>query len=165
MPARNWFALFLLTLIMFSRVVSAGNWTGYINDKSLKGERYGYLSSVSSTQPLSKFRLLCHSDSVVTLYIDEKIVDGRYSTINLRVDQLPVVNLAVSAIDGRVELSNQSVGFWMVIAQMAAGVTLSIDAGSELHQYSLEGFTQSYNNQCGWSGEARKYRNYLHHYR
>ena len=167
MSGKHWCRALLSTLLIICQTSSAAeDWSGYINDKSLSGEPYGYVSSLSTSRPTSKLRLLCHSDDVFTLYLDEDIIADSATTVDLSVDSLPVVSQVISRVKGTIVISNQQPDFWDLIAQMAAGVTLTIDSGAlGIHQYSLSGFTHSLLSYCGWSGEARKYQYFLYRYR
>ncbi len=168
MVAKHCCEVLLLALFLFcqSALADAQDWSGYLNDKSVSGNTYGYMSTVSKSRPVSKLRVLCHFDGVSTLYFDEEIIDENTTTLSLTVDRLPVINLAVNRLGRKYEFSSQEPEFWKLIAQLVAGANLKIDSGTaQLHQYSLAGFTNSYLSNCGWSGGAKKYQQYLQHYR
>ena len=167
MAGKHWFTALLSTLLINCETVNASErWSGYINNKSLNGEPYGYVSSLSNSRPASKLRLLCHSDDVFALYFDQHIIADSSTTVDIAVDNLPVVSLAVERVDAGLVVSNQQPDFWKLIAQMAAGLTLVIDSGVQgWHQFSLSGFTNALISNCGWSSEVEKYQTYLHHYR
>ena len=167
MAGKHWFTALLSTLLINCETVNASErWSGYINNKSLNGEPYGYVSSLSNSRPASKLRLLCHSDDVFALYFDQHIIADSSTTVDIAVDNLPVVSLAVGRVDAGLVVSNQQPDFWKLIAQMAAGLTLVIDSGARgWHQFSLSGFTNALMSNCGWSSEVEKYQTYLHHYR
>ena len=167
MAGKHWFTALLSTLLINCETVNASErWGGYINNKSLNGEPYGYVSSLSNSGPASKLRLLCHSDDVFALYFDQHIIADSSTTVDIAVDNLPVVSLAVERVDAGLVVSNQQPDFWKLIAQMAAGLTLVIDSGVQgWHQFSLSGFTNALISNCGWSSEVEKYQTYLHHYR
>lgn len=167
MAKKYWFGGSFSALLLFCQtVLAAQDWSGYINDKSMSGNTYGYLSTVSKSSPVSKLRMLCHSSGVSTLYFDEEIIGENTIALSLTVDRLPVVDLAISRLGGRYGLTSQATEFWKLIAQLVAGASLKISSGAgRLHQYSLAGFTDSYLSNCGWLSGAREYQEYLHRYR
>ena len=157
----------LFTSIMVSFNVNASDdWSGYITDKLLNSENYGYSSTISDSNPTSKLWLVCQPNSVFTLLADGIISSDTTSSVKITVDGLPAVYLTASRVNNRFEISNQNPEFWRLIAQMSAGVKLVIDSGSGvLHQYSLSGFTNSFLNVCDWSVEAKQFQQYLDEYR
>lgn len=143
---------------------STNNWTGYLNDKSLTGEVYGYLSVSDAETAGSKLRLLCHGGEFALLF-DDKIV-ATSGTVAIGVDTLPEVFFTIDRFDAGQGISNNSDEFWDLIAQMVAGASLRVDTGAgHVHQYSLYGFTRAYLTGCGWSGLAEGYQEFLPYYR
>ena len=61
MAGKHWFTALLSTLLINCETVNASErWGGYINNKSLNGEPYGYVSSLSNSRPASKLLSLIH---------------------------------------------------------------------------------------------------------
>lgn len=152
--------------MFWSKVNTAADWSGYINDLSLNGETYGYLWSISNSVPTRKLRLVCRSNGVFTLYANNKIPAVAAPSTGIVVDRLAAIRLATKPVDQRNEISSHDPEFWRLIARMSAGANLTIDSGADgKHQYSLSGFTKTFLKICGWSGDARKFEEYIHQYR
>jgi len=147
-------------------VAAAGDWSGYVNDKSVSSKPYGFLSSISQSETSGKIKLVCHSPSVFTLYVARRISqDYVTSELEISVDELPVLSLAIEATKDNYTISNQSEEFWKLIAQMSAGAIIRVVASDQvLQEYSLTGFTRSYLNNCGWLNAAHNYQSYLSEY-
>lgn len=138
-------------------------WTGYLNDKSLTGEIYGYLSVGDGKSSDGKLRLLCHG-SAFALILDDEIAAGA-GTVAIEIDSLPAMFFGIDRVDAGQGVSNHSDSFWDLIARMVAGATIRIDTGvGDKQQYTLSGFTQAYQTGCGWSAQAQKYTAFLQHY-
>lgn len=148
---------------------AAGEWAGYYNDKTASKVPYGYLSSNSITRPASKLRLLCHSGGGFALLIDENFAAvGDFAKVEITVDSLPALVYTMDRVDGFYVVSDEEPGFWRLVAQMVAGMTVTLNLGSAtggFHQFSLSGFTETYLQACGWSGQARDYQRYLRQFR
>jgi hypothetical protein len=139
------------------------SWSGYLNDKSLTGEVYGYLSVSDDKASGSKLRLLCHGRAFTLLLDDELAANA--GTVAIAVDSLSEMFFTIEPVDAGQGISNQTDAFWDLIARMVAGATIRIDTGvGGDQQYTLTGFTQAYQDGCGWSGLAGEYTAYLHYY-
>ena len=154
----------LVLLVSCLSVAAAADWNGYVNDKSVSSKPYGFLSSISNSDPPGKLKLVCHSPSVFTLFLAEKNAN-QYAEIKVSVDKLPALSLAIDATEDQYTISSRADGFWELIAQMSAGAILRVSADHHvLHEYSLSGFTRSYLDNCGWLQSANSYQRYLHEY-
>ena len=162
----------LVAGLLFNSVVTsfeakaADDWHGYLNDKLLSGEKYGFLSSISDTSPVNKLRLVCHSNGLFTLSVDAALFTEATALIKNTVDKLPSVYLTARRVNGSYDIYNDSPEFWKLIAQMSAGIKLNIDSGAgSLHQHGLSGFTYSFLDVCGWSDDAKQFQQYIDRYR
>lgn len=167
MHLRSMVAGLLLTSVVTSfEAKAADDWNGYLNDKLLSGEKYGFLSSISDSSPINKLRLVCHSDGLFSLSVDAALFTDAVSLIKITVDKLPSVYLTARRVNDSYEIYNDSPEFWKLIAQMSAGIKLNIDSGAGgLHQHGLSGFTDSFLSVCGWSDDAKQFQQYLDQYR
>ena len=91
--------------------------------------------------------------------------DHSLSDIAVSVDRLPPVNLSLQRTGAGLTITNNTIHFWNMIAQMSAGAVFNLSvANKKLYRYSLKGFTKAYQEYCGWMNSANKYRTYLDRY-
>lgn len=156
----------LLTILSYSAVTSA-EWQGYINNKTLADTPYGYLASASTSRVFSQLKLVCFAPDEFEIFLDDRITDNApISNVTVSVDQLPPLTFSVHPVTGSYTFTNKTPEFWHLIAQMSAGVAVSISTGAgATHDYDLSGFTKSYLDVCGWLDSANRYRKHLDRYR
>jgi hypothetical protein len=141
-------------------------WQGYINNKTFQDYTYGYLFVNSNSTVDEKLRLICHAPDTFMLLVPRNIEDDQRS-VQLTVDSLPTWNFPKDTIENNSAVSMSTNGFWDLLAQMAAGAQLKIGwPNQDTHyEFSLQGFTRSFTDQCGWLAASRSYLPYLDKYR
>ncbi len=165
LPLNIWLT-WLIIASFFLSPVSAADWTGYINNKTLKDGAYGYMVNTSKVDGRSKLKLVCFPPDNFRLYLDDTVIsDNSLSDIAVSVDGLPPVNLSPQRAGAGFTITNNTIHFWNLIAQMSAGAVFNLSvANNKTYRYSLNGFTKAYQDYCGWMNSANKYRSYLDRY-
>lgn len=161
-----------ISLIMSKTAWPSPIWSGYINDRSTPGDRYGYIETVSTvgTGVKSKLRLTCYPPQGFRIYIDEKLLGQSIpSEIPITIDTLPTELFQLNQHGPRFFITNrgnQGNKFWILIAQMIAGSEMRLQlAASENYSYSLSGFTSAYTKNCSWIPDAKTYDLFIDNYK
>lgn len=156
----------VLLLAMFCNPLNAiAEWSGDITDETIVGRPFGHLTSTSDYFGDTELKLVCFEENSVWLYLDKRITNSAPApNITVSVDRLPPIYLAFQRKGENYTITNQRPDFWKLIAQMAAGAVLKVDIDGIQHRYNLTGFSNSYEENCGWVNSANNYHTYLSWY-
>lgn len=159
----------ILSTILYlwaAAAISDSSWQGYINDKGQLGEKYGYIETASHTAK-GKLRLTCYPPLGFRMYLNEALLaSGPPDQVTFRVDRLTEHSFPVYQDGSHYFISDRSEGFWDLVAQLIAGITLKVQVSESVQaSYSLRGFSNIYNSNCGWISDAENYRQFISRYR
>lgn len=157
----------ILTMALFASSIAVAEWSGDVTDETIVGRPYGLVTGASKSDGISEVKLVCFEEDSFWLYLDNGVSSRTVVTdIIVTVDDLPPIDLVFQRKGENYTVTNQTNGFWNLIAQMSAGAVLRIEiGGGKEHLYSLRGFTQTYLDSCSWVEAADSYRFYLDRYR
>lgn len=164
---RTYLTVLCLTLLVAGHALPASGWTGYINDRSSPGEQYGYMDTTAVGADGGKLRITCYPPQGFRLYIDERTLGPDVpSRVEVTVDSLTTLGFQLARHGPRFFVSDQSPGFWELIAQMIAGRIIHLQlSDTQQYRYGLSGFTGAFKSHCGWMETADNYRAFIARYR
>lgn len=161
--------ILLLTIVLFlSSQALAADWQGYLKEKSIAGQSFGYLANetTGSSVGYTILRLTCFAPHGFRMYLDEQLLQNdQPKRISGAVDNLPDITLPLHQQRNRFFISDKDPAFWDLVAQMIAGTKLRLRYQDTQITYRLVGFTSAYRNYCGWMQNAEDYQQHIHKYR
>lgn len=161
--------ILLLTLaLLISSQTLAADWQGYLKEKSIAGQSFGYIANETTGTSVGYtiLRLTCFAPHGFRLYLDEQLLQNdEPARISGSVDNLPDITLPLHQQRNRYFVSDEDPAFWDLMAQMIAGTKLRLRYQDNQITYRLGGFTRAYQNYCGWMQNAQDYQQHIHKYR
>lgn len=160
--------LLTLVVILGDQALAASDWKGYLKEKSIAGQSFGYLANetTSGSVGYTVLRLTCFEPHGFRIYLDEQLLQSdKPSRISGAVDKLPDITLPLHQQRNRFFISDKDPAFWDLVAQMIAGTKLQLRYQDTEITYALGGFTSAYRNYCGWMQNAQDYQQHIHKYR